>query len=135
MLSTFIFNEIIAYWNSLTPIFRIIFTLSTNTGVIDFIYNGLTFAADNLSVTNSILLQSGTIQAPASFALGITTANLSITGGTLLTSSYVNSSSITIGTAGTLSTSYFGTDQQEGWWYQTSRPNTFNLSGKIEYNS
>lgn len=42
--------------------------------------------------------------------------------GTLTTSSYINSTNLSIGSSGTLNSFFNGPDQTEGWWYQSNRP-------------
>lgn len=43
-------------------------------------------------------------------------------GGYLRTSSYLNATTVSISSAGTLETTFSGVDQSQGWWYQASNP-------------
>jgi hypothetical protein len=57
--------------------------------------------------------------------------------GTLTTSSFVNATAFNMGSAGILYTSFTGSDQTEGWWYQTSRPTTgtLNATSTVSFNA
>jgi PKD repeat protein len=54
--------------------------------------------------------------------------------GLLRTNDYVNASTLNIGAAGVLLTSFSGGNQTEGWWYQSTSPNTFNLNATSTIN-
>lgn len=55
--------------------------------------------------------------------------------GTLTTSSYVNATNFTMGAAGILHTTFNGSNQTEGWWYQSARPTggTMNAGATVSF--
>ncbi len=48
--------------------------------------------------------------------------------GSLITSTYINSSNLNIGASGTLQTTFNGANQSQGWWFTTNSPTGVNLN-------
>src|SRR5690606_3575928 len=57
--------------------------------------------------------------------------------GTLGSSNYVNAINFILGATGIFETSYSGTDQTQGWWYQGNAPGggTLHASSSVVYNA
>jgi len=141
-VDTFYTPYVLFLWDNTVPINRITFQFGSSST-----YSIL----NSLNVAGILTVQSGTL-APDPGAFINCTGTLAINAGatlttddpihggnsssyvsvinlngTLNTSSYVNSSSITIGSAGILNTSFDGTDQTQGWWYQGNSPSSLSL--------
>lgn len=147
-------NEVLAFWNSNSPLARVEFNLS-GTSTIDFFYDPNTSANDYLLISNSLTVNSGTLQTGViqidqiaisqtlTIASGATLetsvplngdgSNTSTIGtvdidGTLNCTdqdSYVNSNTFNLNPGSLLQTSFSAiSDQTEGWWYQSVAPTT-----------
>ncbi|HTH54966.1 MAG TPA: T9SS type A sorting domain-containing protein [Cyclobacteriaceae bacterium] len=154
-------NELISNWNSTAPITRaVINTPNTSTYTIDNDATGnVQFA--QLQVTGNSILGSSINNFPISpVGTGIiATTSLSLVStssfncdvpirggaaqtalipnfsnsGQITTSSYINCNTCNVPSTGVIHTSFNGTDQTEGFWYQSARPTGGTISGSIYF--
>ncbi|MBX9853778.1 MAG: T9SS type A sorting domain-containing protein [Cytophagaceae bacterium] len=67
-------------------------------------------------------------QAPISGGTTVTTYRSVTVNGKLVTTSYVNASTLVVGATGTLESKFNGANQTQGWWYQNITATTLTLS-------
>lgn len=98
-------------------------------------------AASELRGTASAVLQidsgagmsiSGQIRSSSTAASYFPTV---VINGMLTTNSYINTINFTLGNSGVFKTAFSGTNNSEGWWYNTSRPSSVTLNGVVEHNA
>ena len=159
-------NQVLAYWNSNSPIGRATFNLP-NTSTFSIDNDGVnSIAINQFFINNNSDLKTSFFNfpiSPASAGLEISTnfslsnpttvfdcsvpirgtstlssrINSTSISGTLLTNSYFNATTFNMGASGVLRTSFSGSDQTEGWWYQSASPTggTINASATINFDA
>lgn len=151
-------NEIIAFWNNNSPIGVARFQLS-NPGVIDSDFSLASIRFTNQFIHLSGALSTGpslsAIEIGSSFIVnapftslvpiyGITgvsslIATTQINNSLVMSSSgaYLNTNTFIMSAPGSLTTSFSGGSQSEGWWLDSNSPTTLNInsSATINYNA
>gem|GEM_PF-5798569 len=141
-------NEIINYWNELTPLGNVQFNLAADAslesaGIFGGTVSPLSFSsflvrnAFTLSVDNSVV---SSLRVTALSVLSNATLNLTVpvvgtaglvnsqfgglvlNNGSLITSAQVNNATTSLVGTSVLETSFSGTGQDQGWWYGTAAP-------------
>ena len=158
-------NEVLAIWNSNSPIGRATFNLPNsstfsidndganslaiasvfiigNTNLKTSFFNfptspantGLEISTAFSMSTTSVFDCAVPIRGTSTLSSRITTATIS---GTLITNSYLNATSFNMGASGVLRTSFSGSDQTGGWWYQSASPTggTVNASSTVTFDA
>lgn len=157
-------NEVISNWNSNSPIARVTIntpiatTFSIDNDGANSIAITQLFIQGSTNLKTSFFnfpispanagLEISTVFSMASAAnifdcavpirgtptLSSRTATATING-TLITSSYFNASTFNMGASGVLRTSFAGSDQTTGWWYQSASPTagSINASSTVSF--
>lgn len=157
-------NEVISNWNSNSPIARVTINtpIATTFSIDNDGANSI--AITQLFIQGSTNLKTSFFNfpiSPANAGLEISTvfsmasaANIfdcavpirgtptfssrtstATINGTLITSSYFNASTFNMGASGVLRTSFAGSDQTTGWWYQSASPTagSINASSTVSF--
>lgn len=135
-------NDMIVFWNAAAPLpicnfnLAAVKTISGTNAAIAFAANvninsgtlqvgqfltgmSLTGAASTLTIVNGATM-NWTV--PIEGGNSTTNFNTLTLNGTLTTTSYVNAANFTMGSGSTLSTSFNGANQTQGWWFQSTAP-------------
>ncbi|MGZ3904788.1 MAG: beta strand repeat-containing protein, partial [Bacteroidia bacterium] len=112
----------------------ILFNSGTTTLAAGTEIRGSTGTATLTVNSGATLSLSGQIRSSSTATTFISVVNIN---GTLTTSNYVNATTLNIGASGVLNTSLSGTNNTQGWWYQSSSPTTVNLNSTstVNYNA
>ena len=118
--------------------------------------NILTVSSGTLTINNVLqsATSSATIVISSGAALVVNTGSIAGTSGTNSTSfptisvngtltssnnttSFINAATFNLNANSTLNVGFNGSDETEGWWYQSNRPSTFNINAAstVNYNS